>query len=296
MKSGFIEKPPKVPSHIDIIKDFPYWVSYPRAGKDLLLIKWWTTYERGVLGLLKPSFIRRYLNLVLERHPTAEIKELYRVDRIVHPGKALHEAYATGQLQSQWRTFQFRLAEGLAMKEERGLPLPKGVSKCTKMVLKKGFEPNEFWDSKHHACRNCDRQYVIPAELKIRLFWKNGYEPDTQHEAPPWAVKTLLPSIIRPEVPMATPQKTVWVCKEDFGHHSEGVAVEKAGAKWAPGTNVKFFFHGRKLDIPKWMSIACKAAQKEDERRIKEADVLREEAHEASKSEHFKRYERLFEE
>jgi hypothetical protein len=265
----FQETLPEIPADVSLMDDHPYQVRYPFRGANWDLVHWHTEYDRGVFGLIRHQYLLRYWELVLRRHPTAEIKALWHVDRIVRPTYGVAMQYAKEQLRHQWWNFQSQITLGCHQMLERGEKLPAGVTICTNFKRHSEHAPDEYYDKRHTYCLNCNEGFVFEKGLLQKLFWRNGYKilgPDEKRKIYKghcnWAR-------IHDDVPNAMPGRKLMVAGEKFGDHSDGVGIFEADEEYPP-TGVKFFFHGIKMSVPKQLK-ALRAKVQAEEKRLNEA-------------------------
>lgn len=265
---------PEIPRNRNLLAEQPYQVRYPKPGENLELIHWHTDYDRGVYGLVKKKFLRRYWQLVLRRHPTAEIRALWHVDEIVHPDYETALQYAKEQVRHQWWSFQSQVHIGLKQMCDNGQELPHGIKPCTDFKRAADQEPSVFYDKEHTYCVNCNDKFVFPKGLLEKMFWKNAYKPLGPDETKV-TKRYVYKRRIWPIVQRAHTKRKVIAALEKFGDHSDGVGISVVDPAYPP-TEVKFFFHGKKMEVPQLLKDMMKKSR---------ADLRRQEKVERLKAE-----------
>jgi hypothetical protein len=258
--------------HIDILKEYPFKVSYPKGGS-LYLLVWWTQWDRGhALAASGEESIERMLRQVYLREGP-EVKLLdYRLAEVVSPPLELRRAYAYGKMVED--VDNFRWFVGHLFQQAQNNPVKKEATRCKEYRSRWPREEGEVnTDKDHSQCLNCFSGWIPKAHTVESLYLLRRHEP--RHVGSPGFRLGDAKPTFESEAPEADPSKPLYALSQHFGNHADGLKVDDVtkddDGKWPYGPHlhlapVTFFFHGEKLDIPKQFTALAKTAKRDYER------------------------------
>lgn len=265
-------------THIDVLKEWPFKVSYPKGGQ-LHLLVWWTQWDRGhALTASNEASIERMLRQVfLKEGPNVELRD-YRRAELVSPPLELRKVYGEGRLVEDVDNFRWFVGSLFRAAQAKNHPVKKEASRCkeyrSRWPREEG-EPNT--DKDHSQCLNCFCGWVPKGHTVESLYLLRRHEP--RHTGPrAWSVsggKKPVETWFESTAPEADPKKPLYALAQHFGNHSDGLKVDTVekdeDGKWPFGahfhcTPVTFFFHGEKLEVPARFLGMAKTAKQDHER------------------------------
>jgi hypothetical protein len=255
-------------------------VFYPHGGKHFLLH--WSSYdERGHVILARTEKgIQQVADRLFQKHWDAEIKGYWEID-IVSPSEKMQQEDKEANYQSEIYDLYYEIIERMRDLVEAGKTLPSIFSICTSYELEeedKGVvdEEDEWASQRHYLCKNCSS--TIKSSLsKEELYAK-------YHQA--WREQFPIEQYIDPKlvISRATPVKDgeelFYADISSFGHHGQGVELQKFDPESPSYKDNLFWFHQvRELDHSSFSAVLLqkqKARKEEQEKRWEENEVANE--------------------
>lgn len=276
--------------HIDVLSEFPFKVSYPKAGS-LYLLVWWTRWDRGhALAASSEDRIERMLRQVyLKEGPEVGLRD-YRQARIVSPPLELRKTYARGRLVEDMDNFRWFVGSLFRQAQAKDNPVKKEATRCKEYRSRWPRDEGDSYEDKDHSqCLNCFGGWLPKNHTVESLYLLRRKEP---RHVDRWASKYKpKETTFESTAPEADPSLPLYALAQHFGDHSDGLKVDEfeknEEGEWPFGahhhcTPISFFFHGAKLDVPKRFLAMAKTAKQ---------DHAREEAEKAKKQKEDRRKE-----
>jgi hypothetical protein len=263
--------------HIDVLKEWPFKVSYPSGGQ-LHLLVWWTQWDRGhALAASSEDRIEHMLRQVyLKEGPEVELRD-YRVATLVSPPLELRRAYAEGCLVEDVDNFRWFVGSLFRQAQSKDNPVKKEAVRCGEYRSRWPREEGDTFEDKDHSqCLNCFGGWLPKNHTVESLYLLRRHEP---RHVDRWASKYKpKETYFVSTAPEADPTLPLYALAQHFGDHSDGLKIDKIekneDGKWPYGAHLhlaptSFFFHGERLEVPKRFITLAKTAKQ---------DYLREEA------------------
>lgn len=233
---------------MDLLKEFPFVVTYPSAG-DVKLLLWHAQNEGNNLLMAKSDegLERLFARVLKKRRGDADAVKIYDAT-LVAPPLELRKERAESLLQTAYSEFTIQFVTGLKECQERH-KLPEGVRLCTeyKAYPEDTDPPNEYELKNHWSCANCLDGFVITGRSILDLFIAKRSEVEYLRLTrfapgkPPKKQRVMKHVSVAPEAVNAGEKPSVFIVDESFGDHSQGVDIKPA--KYA-GSSTMFFFQG----------------------------------------------------
>lgn len=270
--------------HIDVLKEYPFKVSYPKGGQ-LYLLVWWTPWDRGhALTASNEVSIERMLRQVFVKEgPEIELRD-YRHATLVSPPLELRKTYASGRLVEDVDNFRWFVGSLFRQAQAKDHPVKKDALRCKEYRSRWPREDGDstYEDKDHSQCLNCFGGWLPKDHTVESLYLLRRKEP---RHVDKWAARHKPKELyFESEAPEADPVLPLYALEQHFGDHSDGLKVnlvkkdEETGLYWYGAHNsvtpTTFFFHGEPLEIPARFRGLAKTA-KQDHEREKAAEAKR---------------------
>lgn len=279
----------KLEDHIDILKEYPFKVQYPRGGSLYFLI-WWTDYDRGhALAASSEERIETMLRRVYAKEGSSVKLLDFRHAEIVAPPPEVKRLWALGKLNDDLNQFRWYVGTLFRTASSKDDPVKKDAVRC-KVYCDKYSPPEEQaerakQDKDHSSCINCFGGWLPKGHTVESLYLLKRFEPrrfpgtrEIQNRPPDPKRKDPFFESIAPE---ADPKRKLYALAQHFGDHSSGLMVEEVGFEddLSHRFPVTFFFHGEKLKIPERFLDIQKTARADRAREEKEKKQREEQKH-----------------
>jgi hypothetical protein len=258
--------------HIDILKEFPFKVSYPKSGS-LYLLVWWTPWDRGhALAASSEDRIEYMLRRVyLREGPGVELRD-YRCATLVSPPLELRQTYARGRLVEDLDNFRWFVGSLFRQAQAKDNPVKKEATRC-KTYRASWPDCVEKDDKEHGQCLNCFNGWVPKNHTVESLYLLRRHEP---RHVDKWVSKYKpKETYFVSTAPEADPKLPLYALAQHFGDHADGLKIDKIEkdeeSKWPYGAHLhrapaSFFFHGEQLEVPKRFITLAKTAKQDHAR------------------------------
>lgn len=288
--------------HIDVLKEYPFKVSYPRGG-NLWFLVWWTQWDRGhALAASSEERIEHMLRQVfLKEGPEVKLLD-YRCAEIVSPPLELRRGYSVGRMLEDLDQFRWYVGTLFRMAQSKDRPVKKDATRC-KNYRDLWSSPEEMKeaaekDKDHGQCRNCFNGWLPKGHTVESLYLLRRKEPRRYPGQPYFRPSTGKikghPEFFESIAPEADPKRPLYALAQHFGDHSDGLKVDTIerdeDGKWPFGahfscTPISFFFHGEKLEMPKHFLALGKTARADAKREESEKKKTQKQEHKSNAEE-----------
>jgi hypothetical protein len=281
----------KLEDHIDAEKEYPLKVAFPKGGSGFLFV-WHTEYEQHqVLWVKSKEQLIRLWPSLLDKSSDGDAKELWQFN-IVAPPPGLRAAAAKHALYEDFRYFVIEVGCQLTAAARENVGIPDGYDPCRKYSYRGLFEGSseedarsaEETDKDHAWCTNCfhgyiprgftPEQFYLKKRDEVRRFLKGQSEKRSRVVLSSGRTRKgeVIPAIST--APEWNPKKPLYAVMHDFGPHSKGASVEKVKSFEGYWSNVKFYFQGKQIQVPREIAAEKqrrkKAYGKSEEKRMQD--------------------------